>query len=79
MRVSSGVVAATLRRILDMVASPCPAPAHVIVTVLLLPVVIPQVQGEREGEGGQRQMAVVRSVKAVASASPQIPPVMNGK
>ena len=79
MRVSSGVVAATLRRILDMIASSCPAPAHVIVTVLLLSVVIPQVQGEREGDGGQRQIPIVRSVKAVASASPQIPPWMNGK
>ena len=79
MRVSSGVVAATLRRILAVSASPSPAPAHEIVTVLLLSVVIPQVQGEREGEGGQRQMPVVRSVKAVASSSPQTPPWMNGK
>ena len=79
MIVSSGVVGETICRILAVAASPSPVEAHVTLTVLTLPTVIPQVQGEREGEGGQRQMPVVRSVKAVASASPQIPPVMSGK
>ena len=79
MSVSSGVVGGTLRRILAVPESPSSVETHVTLTVLLLPVVSPQEQGPREVDEGQRQTAVVRSVKAVASASPQTPPWMNGK
>lgn len=74
MRVSSGVVVETLWRILDVSVTPSPAPAHVIVTEVFLPVVTSQVQVEIEGDGGQRQIPVVNAEKVVASVSPHIPP-----
>ena len=62
-----------------VISSPNPAEAHDTVTVLLLPVVRSQVQDEIEGAGGHKQIPVVRAEKAVASESPQTPPLMNGK
>lgn len=54
--------------------SPSPVEAHVTLTVVSLSVVISQVQDNREVEKGQRHTTVVSEEKAVASASPQIPP-----